>query len=584
MRAGRAPHRLVAARVLGAALAACCAPPIVAFVAATVVTFAPSAARADEPVESARAHFEAGTRAFDAGDYDAAVGEFRTAYTLKPNAAVLINVALCYERIYKPDLALAAYEQFLAEAPPQNEFRPLAEKRLRILRQLPGSILVETNKDALVLLTGEHFHDTALGSHRWIDLPPGDYHVHISLAEHAPVDEDLHLVPGETQTLPGRLLHQREQLTIFSVPDGARVFLDDKEDGVTPYSRSIETGRGLRLRLEAADFPPYRETFNLEAGRPLYKRIHLPKPRHSGRTELVLAAMAYGGFASTSLAVSIGGSRVTTGTGLTVLIPTAIAGVGIGFLGAWALTSDDLKVGHSSIIIGSTFWGGTLGASLAFGLGLTAQDSQQNTLAVTLLGSGLGFGAGIVTSWLNDTSPGDAAIVNSGAMWGLLGGTLLTEGISFRKSDHDQAFGWLTLGTTASGLALGALLSHYAEVSRGHVAIVDAAGALGMVLGYGVGYAAGDDSFDADSGTVCPGHVKRCVTGARYALGGMAVGLLAASILTRKFKDDLPAMEALVTHHGDKWSLGVPRFRFNLARVPEGMAKEGIVDLARGEF
>src|SRR5204863_8880091 len=100
-----------------------------------------------------------------------------------------------------------------------------------------------------------------------------------------------------------------------------------------------------------------------------------------------------GGAAAAMLTLAVAGNyRLTIGIGLAIFVPTTVAGVGIGFLTAWALTDDYMKVGHSSIIIGGTVWGSVLGASLALGLDLSLRAG----VAVTLLGSGLGLGAGVL--------------------------------------------------------------------------------------------------------------------------------------------------------------------------------------------
>src|SRR5205807_1300188 len=107
------------------------------------------------------------------------------------------------------------------------------------------------------------------------------------------------------------------------------------------------------------------------------------RPLRSGRSELVLAAMVYGGAGSALIAESAGAPKLDSVSRLGIDLAATLAGVGIGFLVATLTTDDYIKVGHSSIIIGGSVWGATVGASLSFGLKL----SDQNTLAVALLGS-----------------------------------------------------------------------------------------------------------------------------------------------------------------------------------------------------
>lgn len=552
-------------------------------------------ARADDIQVQAR--FDQGVKLFDEGEYDRAVEAFEGAYKERPLPDLLMNIATCYERLYRADKARDAYERFLATNPPAgSDLRLLAEKRLRVLRVLPGSITVDVAHDgASVLLTGSGLERRARSPVTFGDIPPGAYHVHVEEPGWESIDQDVKVLPGSAPIITQRLAREQAELSIDTTPEGAHIFLDGLDTGevtnkATTFRRWLDVGEHS-VRLELPDRKPLDQKIQVEAGKPVRLDVKLPAPPRSGRTEMLIAGMVFGGYAAPALTVAIGGTRITTGNNLAIVIPVALAGVGLGLLGSWVLTDDNMKVGHSSIISGGTVWGAVAGASLAFGLGLTGDEqrfTQQNTLALSLLGGGLGLGAGILTAWLNDTSAGDAALVNSGALWGTLTTTLLTEAISFRRADHDRAFGWLTLGGNALGLTTGALLAWGLETSRAQVAVVDAAGALGSVIGYGIGYAAGKNEDDPNSGSVCLNPNNRCISGARYALGGMALGLLSAALLSRRFHFEVPRTEALLQHHRGRWQLGLPAVHLGAGLVAtEGglrFASQAVVDVARGEW
>lgn len=74
---------------------------------------------AEAPVDEteARALFEAGTVAYDAGRYEAALARFQEAYELTHRPVILWNVALAADRARQDALALENYRRFLAEAP-----------------------------------------------------------------------------------------------------------------------------------------------------------------------------------------------------------------------------------------------------------------------------------------------------------------------------------------------------------------------------------------------------------------------------------------------------------------------------------
>lgn len=537
--------------------------------AAAVARAADAPPAATDADSDAQAHFAAGQKAFTDGEYNVAVSEFLAAYAKKPHPDVLMNLATSYERIYKPDDARRNYERFLADAAPDSPLRPLAQNRLRVLRSLPGAILVDASKPgAAVHLVGEGRDLRGVTPRRFEDLPPGHYRIHVELGYHRPADVELELAPGGQNVVNVPLEHEVETLTIFSRPDGARVFLDDREEGVTPFSRPVEVGKKRRLRLEAEDFPAHHEEIDVVRGHPVRRDVTFKRPFRSGRSELVLASMLYGGMASVAIAEAAGGPRLDGVVRLLLDTGASVVGVGLGLLVSAMITDDYEKVGHSSIIIGSTTWGTTLGASLAFGLKL----SDQNTLALALLGGSLGLGSGILTARFNDTSPGDAAIVNSSGLWGSMAGLLLAGAIGFPDEGRRAALGWFSLGGCGLGLLTGAFMAWGFELSRGHVAVVDAFGLAGLALSFAVGYGLGSTAGNG------------LETGARYGLGGMTVGLLVGAILSRRYQDDLPPTEALITHHQGRWALGLPSVKVGSSLAPEGRDARVTFDLARGDF
>ncbi len=54
------------------------------------------AAGAEEPTRAARAHYDAGVRRYNLGDFPAAAGEFRDAYRLSPAPSLIFDIAQAY--------------------------------------------------------------------------------------------------------------------------------------------------------------------------------------------------------------------------------------------------------------------------------------------------------------------------------------------------------------------------------------------------------------------------------------------------------------------------------------------------------
>jgi len=82
---------------------------------------------ADSQWEDARAIVSRGEALFSNGNYEGALADFFQAYELLANgprrAAVLYNLALCYERMFRYDEALGYYERYLRDSGPDAEDR-----------------------------------------------------------------------------------------------------------------------------------------------------------------------------------------------------------------------------------------------------------------------------------------------------------------------------------------------------------------------------------------------------------------------------------------------------------------------------
>ncbi len=541
--------RLLASVVLAFALALLAAP-----------------ARADEA--DASAHYEAGERFYDQGDYDRAIAEYEAAYKLKPHPNVLYNIGQAYERRLDYEKSVEYFERFLREAPADARERVIVENRLRALRSLPARVSVTT--------IPEHAHAIVEGNgQRWdadtpttFNLPAGDYDVELDQPGWEEERHHLHADLGQPYFYQYRLKRSTSMVQVFTRPRGARVFVDDRLIGETPLAQLVEVGKH-KLLLEHPDYPWHREELDVKPGLPVKREIKLSRPVRSGRTELVLASMIYGGVAGPLLVATFSQSSdfLRTSTGLAVTLLSSVAGVGAGFIASFLPTRDGIKVGHSSLIIGGGAWGTAIGASLALGL----QVQAQYVTGLSLLGGGLGLATTILVSHWKDVMPGTAAIMNSGGFWGTATGALLAQSI-FRNPSGDQ-IGWFLLGGTSLGVLSGSLIAWKLDLSRGHVLLVDVGGLAGTGLGFALGYGIGV-SASQDNGVQA---------GARYALGGMVLGILTASILARNYRGDLPPVEALLRRNKNgRWAFGLPQMHVEQAITPEGNATRMVVDLARG--
>lgn len=104
-----------------------------------VLTFAaPAAAQEVDSAADAEAHarFEAGRAAMAAGRPEDALADFSRAYELSSRPELLYNIGVAADRVRRDDEALASFERYLAEMPPEQvQNRAEVEGRIAVLRE-----------------------------------------------------------------------------------------------------------------------------------------------------------------------------------------------------------------------------------------------------------------------------------------------------------------------------------------------------------------------------------------------------------------------------------------------------------------
>lgn len=92
--------------------------------------------------EDARAHFQRGQSAYETGDYETAVNEWRIAYEMDARPALQYNLAQAYERLGRYDEAVRSYEIYIAAAPADDQRAQNARARVASLQQRLGNTSV----------------------------------------------------------------------------------------------------------------------------------------------------------------------------------------------------------------------------------------------------------------------------------------------------------------------------------------------------------------------------------------------------------------------------------------------------------
>ncbi len=116
-------------------------------VAALAVGLAAGAAGAQDRVLDTREagkHFDHGVALYGEADYPGALAEFKRAYTLAPNSAVLFNIGEAQYQLQDYAGALASFSRYLVEAPPGASHRADVESDVEVLRSRVGHLTIVT--------------------------------------------------------------------------------------------------------------------------------------------------------------------------------------------------------------------------------------------------------------------------------------------------------------------------------------------------------------------------------------------------------------------------------------------------------
>jgi hypothetical protein len=491
-------------------------------------------------------HYDRGRVLYKQGDYPGAVNEFVSAYCLFPATYTLLaDIGQAYERSLDYARAVGYLERYVL-AIPENARRaspcdpdPLEDKRnvsarIQVLQNLPASIQVATNPPgATVTLTGDAgVRAQERANARTIEVVAGRYTMTVELAGHEPVTREIEPDIGKPYSYYFELAPRRGRLSIQVVPGDARLFLDNRLIGLGGFDDEM-AGGSYELVVEAPGRLPERRKVDVVAGRDTRITVRLAEPPASGRTQLVIASALVG---ATAGAAGLGVGFEESGG---AVLGGAI-GLGVGGLGGWLGVPRDIPVGLSSLIVTGALAGAIQAGSSSE---LTTNDDNA-TVASALAGAVAGGTLAAVLGTRLQISAGDAALVNSGALWGTAAGALFVAVFEYDDSvEHALLMAGLDVGMVS-----GALLASRYEWSRGHAALIDLAGLGGAAIGVAV-----QSGLEATADT---GEERT----AHYALAGMTIGLITGGFLTRNV--DVPKLRVQPAAGSAKSAAGdaVPTF------------------------
>ncbi|MCC7542804.1 MAG: tetratricopeptide repeat protein [Deltaproteobacteria bacterium] len=178
------------------------------------VLCAASPATADEPSTDATAPIAGeaartilrGTALFDRGHYDGALAQFSSAYEQMVDHPrrhqVLYNIALCHERSFRYDRAIAFYERYLREGGTREPQAAEVRSILEALDGLLGTLRLVTNVASFeVWIDGHHVADST----RVVRLPAGPHVVEVRADGHLAARRETRVLVGRESRVQLRL-------------------------------------------------------------------------------------------------------------------------------------------------------------------------------------------------------------------------------------------------------------------------------------------------------------------------------------------------------------------------------------------
>ena len=479
----------------------------------------------DELLRRGADYYQRGEVLYLQGDYIGAVQELVESYCEVPFYSILKDIGQAYERQLEYGRAIAYFSRYVLDIPadakrsgtcavdPQEDKQNVLA-RIQVLEKLPAKIRVQaTPSDAHVSIVQDNVVKSRGSSGDELIVPGGPYQMVIEHDGFHTSTRDIHPDIGKPYTYFETLAPIKGHLRVRTNPGDARIFVDNRLVATGIYDVEVQ-GAKYHLSVEAQDHETVEKDIDVVPDKDTTIQIDLPHEPEFGRKQLLV----YGTIAAPIAAGLIAGAGSDPN-----VISLAVVGGGVaGFFGVYYGTDRKLALGTSSLTVTSSLIGGVGGGVLA----ATVSSGSVDVYA-PLIGGGLVIGgvAGYLVGDATHPTPGDAAVINSGAVWGTVAGGLFA--LSFDPGSQIAA--GLVLSGLGMGTVGGVLLQRFFTVSRGRAALIDASGIVGIVLGL----AAENLIQQAVNSTVTATQERT----ANYALGGLTAGLVLGGIFTRTLDD-----------------------------------------------
>ncbi len=470
----------------------------------------------EELVKRAEDHYERGQILYEQGDYLGAIAEFATGHCARPDPSWFYNIGQTFERLTEYEKAVSYFERFLRESDESDPNTGKARIRVEVLKKQPARITVATDPpDAEVKLYSAGAlaaRGIANGTDQ-ILVTRGKYEMRIELPGYESISHPLATQIGLPQSFHFRLTPRKGRVHVTTDPREARIFIDKTLYGIGLFDGALPIGR-YQLVVEAKNRPTVTRSLEVQADQRLDVDVGLPPAPRSGRWELIILS-------------TLGLGSVTAGAFEQLFddrVAAAVAGTGGLILGAGAAylgVPRDVTVGTSSYFTGAAAIGAAEVTLISLFVGCDRENNvgqcDEQLTGGLIAGATAGVLFAAVTQPRLQLDAGDAAAINSGAIWGTVTGLIFYS--IFEEDERIReplVFAGLNLGVVA-----GATLASRYDFSRKRMALIDLAGVAGFVGGNALTRAIASNDEQVD----------------HFSIAGVAAGLITGAYLTRNIDD-----------------------------------------------
>jgi len=418
----------------------------------------------DEIFKQGSEHYERGETLYVQGDYEGAVRELVYSYCLVPSFyTILKDIGQAYERNLDYERAIAYLERYIRAVPanarrandcasdPQQDKLNVA-RRIEVLKKLRAKLSVESSPPGAHITIGNADGIAARAtSGEPIEVLGGRYDMVIELDGYEPHRQTIEVRIGKPYTYFVPLVALKGRLALRVTPADARVFICDRLAGIGHVDLALE-GNTYDITSEAPDHLTDHRRVEILANQTQRVQIELALRPQLGRRQLIVFATLTGGAATAGL-LSAFENNALVGVG-------SLVGAGAGLAGSALFLPDNLALPTSNLTITSPLAGGIAGAGASLLFTRRGEVIQPVVGASVALGGALGYMLGNGTK----LTTGDAALINSGVVWGSVAGGLFAlahefvslESVYWRASGEPIMMTLLGGAGTVFGPMLGA--------------------------------------------------------------------------------------------------------------------------------